>query len=86
MLLLTDVEPKMCKSGHRFMTDLLVWSLMADGGLETALDEALGFDISNLSSMDDNFEHSSHITIPLLYLVRQLIRYVCVLGHIYGVT
>lgn len=56
------------------MTDLLVWSLMADGGLETALEEALGFDISNLASMDENFEHSSHITIPLLYLVRQLIR------------
>lgn len=56
------------------MTDLLVWSLMADGGLEAALDEALGFDVSNLSTIDENFEHSSHITIPLLYLVRQLIR------------
>ena len=27
-------------AGHRFMTDLLVSSLMADGGLETALKAA----------------------------------------------
>lgn len=65
----------MCRSGHRFMTDLLVWSLMADGGLETALNEALGVDILELATADDNFEQaSSYIKIPLLYLVRQLIR------------
>ncbi|KAJ8950701.1 hypothetical protein NQ318_012781 [Aromia moschata] len=75
LLLNTDVEPKMCRSGHRFMTDLLVWSLMADGGLETALNEALGVDISELTNADENFEQSSsHITIPLLYLIRQLVR------------
>ncbi|CAG9815802.1 unnamed protein product [Phaedon cochleariae] len=75
LLLNSDMEPKMCKSGHRFMTDLLVWSLMADGGLETALNEALGIDISELISADENFEQtSSHISIPLLYLVRQLVR------------
>ncbi|KAG5897066.1 hypothetical protein JTB14_025882 [Gonioctena quinquepunctata] len=75
LLLNTDVEPKMCKSGHRFMTDLLVWSLMADGGLETALNDALGVDISELIGADENVEQSSsHITIPLLYLVRQLVR------------
>ncbi|KAJ8985747.1 hypothetical protein NQ317_014400 [Molorchus minor] len=74
LLLNTDIEPKMCRSGHRFMTDLLVWSLMADGGLETALNEALGVDISELADIDENCEQSSsHITIPLLYLVRQLI-------------
>ncbi|KAJ8962033.1 hypothetical protein NQ314_005815 [Rhamnusium bicolor] len=74
LLLNTDIEPKMCRSGHRFMTDLLVWSLMADGGLETALNEALGVDISELANADENFEQSSsHITIPLLYLVRQLV-------------
>lgn len=57
------------------MTDLLVWSLMADGGLETALNEALGLDISELTDSEENFEQSgTHITIPLLYLIRQLIR------------
>ncbi|CAH0559020.1 unnamed protein product [Brassicogethes aeneus] len=76
LLLNTDVEPKMCRSGHRFMTDLLVWSLMADGGLETALDEALGVDISELANSDETLDQSlsTHITIPLLYLVRQLVR------------
>lgn len=64
----------MCQSGHRFMTDLLVSSLMADGGLETALNEALGDDIVELANSDENFDQSSHITIPLLYLVRQLVR------------
>lgn len=64
----------MCRSGHRFMTDLLVWSLMADGGLEQALNEALGVDISELANSDENFDQSSHINIPLLYLVRQLVR------------
>uniref|UniRef100_A0A6P7H7B1 Probable E3 ubiquitin-protein ligase HERC2 n=1 Tax=Diabrotica virgifera virgifera TaxID=50390 RepID=A0A6P7H7B1_DIAVI len=74
LLLNTDMEPKMCKSGHRFMTDLLVWSLMADGGLETALNEALNSEASELANADENFEQSSsHITIPLLYLVRQLV-------------
>lgn len=57
------------------MTDLLVWSLMADGGLETALNEALGLDISELNVSEENFEHgTTHITIPLLYLIKQLIR------------
>ncbi|XP_044262446.1 E3 ubiquitin-protein ligase HERC2 isoform X2 [Tribolium madens] len=75
LLLNTDSETKMCKSGHRFMTDLLVWSLMADGGLETALNEALGLDISELTESEENFEQSTtHITIPLLYLIKQLIR------------
>jgi len=32
-------------AGHRFMTDLLVSSLMADGGLETALKAAFKGDI-----------------------------------------
>ena len=75
LLLNSDSEAKMCKSGHRFMTDLLVWSLMADGGLETALNEALGLDISELTDSDETFEQSTtHITIPLLYLIKQLIR------------
>ncbi|XP_030756884.1 E3 ubiquitin-protein ligase HERC2 [Sitophilus oryzae] len=71
----SDSDSKMCKSGHRFMTDLLVWSLMADGGLEMALNESLNVDISEMATVDDNYElGSSPITIPLLYLVRQLIR------------
>ncbi|XP_018562377.1 E3 ubiquitin-protein ligase HERC2 isoform X2 [Anoplophora glabripennis] len=74
LLLNTDMDLKMCQSGHRFMTDLLVSSLMADGGLETALNEALGDDITELANSDENFDQSSHITIPLLYLVRQLVR------------
>lgn len=57
------------------MTDLLVWSLMADGGLETALLEALRVEIIELADTDETFEMSpSHITIPLLHLVKQLLR------------
>lgn len=57
------------------MTDLLVWSLMADGGLETALDEAVGIDVSELTDSDENIDQTGHhVTIPLLYLIRQLIR------------
>jgi hypothetical protein len=33
-------DPSAISAGHRFMTDLLVSSLMADGGLETALKAA----------------------------------------------
>lgn len=69
------MESKMCKSGHRFMTDLLVWSLMADGGLESALDEFLSIDITEVGNLDENYDiGSSPLSIPLLYLVRQLIR------------
>ncbi|XP_060526978.1 E3 ubiquitin-protein ligase HERC2 [Cylas formicarius] len=75
LLMGSDVEPKMCKSGHRFMTDLLVWSLMADGGLEAALNESLRVDVADLACADDNNDQSTTpITIPLLYLIRQLIR------------
>ena len=38
-------------SGQRFMTDLLVTSLMADGGLETALNMAIK---SEVKSMDQS--------------------------------
>jgi E3 ubiquitin-protein ligase HERC2 len=37
---LTGSDPSAISAGHRFMTDLLVSSLMADGGLETALKAA----------------------------------------------
>lgn len=67
----------MCKSGHRFMTDLLVWSLMADRGLDNALNEFLSVDISEIANLDETCEiGSSPLAIPLLYLVRQLIRLV----------
>ena len=36
----TGSDPSTISAGHRFMTDLLVSSLMADGGLETALKAA----------------------------------------------
>ena len=48
---------------------------MADGGLETALLEALRVEIIELADTDETFEMSpSHITIPLLHLVKQLLR------------
>lgn len=57
------------------MTNLLIWSLMSDGGLETALQEALNTELSDMPEMDENLDQpSTHVTIPLLYLVRQLIR------------
>lgn len=69
------LEPGSVSYGHRFMTDLLVWSLMADGGLETALYEALRAEIAELADADETFEiPTSHTTIPLLHLVKQLLR------------
>ena len=35
-------------TGQRFMTDLLVTSLMADGGLETALNMAIKAEIKSM--------------------------------------
>lgn len=52
-------------SGHRFMTDLLVGSLMAEGGLQTALNQAI-----NAGTQDYNSEHH----LPLLHLLKQLLR------------
>lgn len=57
------------------MTDLLIWSLMTDGGLETALYEALRIEMAELADTDETFEVVSHATIPLLHLVKQLLRY-----------
>ncbi|XP_059157195.1 E3 ubiquitin-protein ligase HERC2-like isoform X2 [Physella acuta] len=47
-------------SGQRFMTDLLVSSLMADGGLETALHLAIKAEVKG---MDDSKEKESDIKI-----------------------
>lgn len=58
------------------MTDLLVWSLMADGGLETAIFDALRAEIVELAEIDETFDTpTTHTTIPLLHLVKQLLRY-----------
>lgn len=57
------------------MTDLLVWSLMADGGLETAFFEALRTEIAELADIDETFEiPTTHTAIPLLHLIKQLLR------------
>lgn len=69
------LEPTQISCGHRFMTDLLVWSLMVDGGLETALLEALRVEIAELADADETFElTATHSAIPLLHLVKQLLR------------
>jgi E3 ubiquitin-protein ligase HERC2 len=54
-----------CTSGYRFMTDLLVGSLMAEGGLQTALNQAI-----NAEPQDVTSEHH----LPLLHLLKQLLR------------
>lgn len=51
--------------GHRFMTDLLVGSLMAEGGLQIALKQAI-----NAEPLDCNSDHH----LPLLHLLKQLLR------------
>lgn len=99
-------------SGRRFMIDLLVSSLMADGGLEMALNAAIKFEVqeaewseknkviqsstisstnsiggSNVSprknmrdppsarrSCDNSMSDDQSATLPLLHLVRQLLR------------
>lgn len=52
-------------TGHRFMTDLLVGSLMAEEGLQTALKQAINFDPE---------ECSDSSSLPLLHLIKQLLR------------
>nr|XP_022903495.1 E3 ubiquitin-protein ligase HERC2 isoform X1 [Onthophagus taurus] len=69
------LEASNLTGGQRFMTNLLVWSLMADGGLETALSEALRTELMEISESDDKFESRvTHTMIPLLHLVKQLLR------------
>lgn len=58
-------EPGVSSSGHRFMTDLLVGSLMAEEGLQTALKQAI-----NSEPEDASNEHN----LPLLHLIKQLLR------------
>ncbi|KAF5273445.1 hypothetical protein FQA39_LY07462 [Lamprigera yunnana] len=73
--LLPNTEVGVISCGHRFMTDLLVWSLMADGGLEIALNEALNTELTELADADDSFRIPDlHTSIPLLHLIKQLLR------------
>lgn len=58
-------EPGVSTSGHRFMTDLLVGSLMAEEGLQTALKQAI-----NAEPEDSSSGHN----LPLLHLIKQLLR------------
>lgn len=59
-------EPGVLTSGHRFMTDLLVGSLMAEEGLQTALRQAI-------YAVPDDCLTSDH-NLPLLHLIKQLLR------------
>ncbi|XP_055844671.1 probable E3 ubiquitin-protein ligase HERC2 isoform X2 [Episyrphus balteatus] len=59
-------EPGISSSGHRFMTDLLVGSLMAEGGLEIALNQAIRSETSECIESGHN--------LPLLHLIKQLLR------------
>ncbi|XP_039436955.1 probable E3 ubiquitin-protein ligase HERC2 isoform X1 [Culex pipiens pallens] len=56
-------------SGHRFMTDLLVGSLMAEGGLQTALNQAI-----NAQRSQDCGSGSGSTHLSLLHLLKQLLR------------
>lgn len=59
-------EPSISTSGHRFMTDLLVNSLMAEEGLQTALKQAINTETEEVLSSGQN--------LPLLHLIKQLLR------------
>ncbi|KAK3907967.1 E3 ubiquitin-protein ligase HERC2 [Frankliniella fusca] len=60
--------------GHRFMTDLLVGSLMADGGLEAALVAAIRVELGLLAADGSEDNAVPGATISLLHLVKQLLR------------
>ncbi|KAI8034196.1 hypothetical protein M5D96_013047 [Drosophila gunungcola] len=63
-------EPGQASSaGHRFMTDLLVSSLMAEGGLESALQHAIRLESSSCSSADCG----DGVHLPLLQLITRLL-------------
>lgn len=59
-------EPSISTAGHRFMTDLLVNSLMVDEGLQTALKHAIN------SEPEDCLNNGQNL--PLLHLIKQLLR------------
>lgn len=59
-------EPSISTNGHRFMTDLLVNSLMAEEGLQTALKQAINTETEDCMNSGQN--------LPLLHLIVQLLR------------
>ncbi|XP_017066913.1 probable E3 ubiquitin-protein ligase HERC2 [Drosophila eugracilis] len=62
-------EPGQASSaGHRFMTDLLVSSLMAEGGLESALQHAIRLESSSCSA-----DCGDGVHLPLLQLITRLL-------------
>ncbi|KAB7494648.1 E3 ubiquitin-protein ligase HERC2, partial [Armadillidium nasatum] len=99
----TGSDMSTMSSGRRFMIDLLVSSLMADGGLELALNDAIKFEIQEVElkektklplsrlhtndiknsqdfapplrrSCDNSIADDQSHTLPLLHLVKQLLR------------
>ncbi|XP_015510519.2 E3 ubiquitin-protein ligase HERC2 [Neodiprion lecontei] len=88
----SGLEQSNTNKGQQFMADLLVSSLMADGGLEFALKAAIKAEVADVSDHSEfpvvssvgktveskqakEFNSEKHnVTIPLLQLVKQLIR------------
>lgn len=66
--LLPSEPGQACSAGHRFMTDLLVSSLMAEGGLETALQHAIRMESSSCTTDCTDGGH-----LPLLQLITRLL-------------
>lgn len=52
--------------GRRFMIDLLVSSLMADGGLESALNAAITAEIQVSVFNESPFSHFSHNVLSII--------------------
>lgn len=59
--------------GHQFMIDLLVSSLMADRGLESALVAAISSELQDRTTSPSLFKLGAESSVPLLQLVQQLI-------------
>ncbi|XP_039287848.1 E3 ubiquitin-protein ligase HERC2 [Nilaparvata lugens] len=74
----TEWDASNMSQGHHFMTDLLVSSLMADGGLESSLEAAIKGEMAGLTEdgkcAEPETGDKSMSTVPLLHLVKQLLR------------
>eukprot|EP00118_Oscarella_pearsei_P022140 m.252836 g.252836 ORF g.252836 m.252836 type:complete len:3992 (+) comp40356_c1_seq2:177-12152(+) len=67
------LDPSQVPASRRFMIELLVNSLMADGGLEAALDAAVRSEISSKSNGVVSLAGDGVAAIPLMQLVEQLL-------------
>ena len=67
---LVSLQGESLPSGHQFMIDLLVGSLMADQGLENALITAIAYEVQDPATVLKPGVESS---VPLLLLVQQLV-------------